>query len=71
MAVDMPVIWVGLEQEYFCGRDWTDRIGLIPQEKFFSTRNPNEAPGRHHSRMARALTAGKENTRRRLLTEFV
>jgi hypothetical protein len=34
MAEGMEVIWVGSEQEYFCGEDWTTQISLIAQEKF-------------------------------------
>ena len=38
MAVDMQVIWVGREGEYFLKRDWTSRIALKPKENFFSAR---------------------------------
>jgi hypothetical protein len=38
-AVDIEVIWVRSEAEYFCNHDWTGEITLIPQENFSSTRN--------------------------------
>jgi hypothetical protein len=39
MAMDIEVIWVNREAEYFCKRDWTTQIGLIRLNKFQFTRN--------------------------------
>jgi hypothetical protein len=39
MAMDIEVIWVGSEAEYFCKRDWTTQIGLIRLNKFQFTSN--------------------------------
>ena len=33
MARDMQVIWVESEPEYFCAKDWTTQIRLIPFNK--------------------------------------
>jgi hypothetical protein len=33
MARDVEVIWVKSEPEYFCERDWTTQIRLIPFNK--------------------------------------
>jgi hypothetical protein len=38
MAMDIEVIWVRREAEYFCKRDWTTQIGLIRLNKFEFTR---------------------------------
>src|SRR3984957_12857663 len=38
MAVDMQVIWVGREGEYFLKRDWTSRIALKPKGNFSPAR---------------------------------
>jgi len=37
-AKDVELIWVGREQRYFCWRDWTTQITLIPRENFSSRR---------------------------------
>ena len=42
MAADIEVIWVKSEPEYFCARDWTTQISLIPQQNFFSARMRRE-----------------------------
>jgi hypothetical protein len=34
----MPLIWVGGEGNYFCGRGWTGQITLIPKENFSCAR---------------------------------
>jgi hypothetical protein len=39
MAMDIEVIWVGSEAEYFYKRDWTTQIRLIRLNKFLFARN--------------------------------
>jgi hypothetical protein len=38
-GLDMQLIWVRREGNYFCGRGWTGQITLIPKENFSCTRN--------------------------------
>jgi hypothetical protein len=43
MAMDIEVIWVGREQEYFCKGIWTGQISLIRLKNFRSTRRALKA----------------------------
>jgi hypothetical protein len=41
MALDIDVIWVRRETEYFCKHDWTGQIRLIRFDNFAFWRSPS------------------------------
>jgi hypothetical protein len=43
MEMDIEVIWVRREQEYFCKVVWTGQISLIRLKNFRSTRRARKA----------------------------
>jgi hypothetical protein len=48
MAVDIEVIWVKSEPEYFCERDWTTQISLIQLNKSRCARRAAQRDGSHN-----------------------
>src|SRR5665213_2036060 len=55
-AIDIEVIWVKRESEYFSERDWTTQISLRLKENYFSAVIPGRA--KHEPGMTTAALKG-------------